>query len=100
MQNLHLSNHRFQKVHSGEPFRKVFVSVFIGYVWKEVASVKKKLRFQMKTDTYRQGLSLINYKYGNDLNMLSNHVFFETLTFFHVMCSCSNTAESQVIILI
>ena len=87
-----------KKFHSGERFGKVFVSVFFGYVWTEVVSVMKKLLLQMKRDTYRQGLSLINYKQGND--MLSNHVFFETLTFFHVMCSCSNTAEGQVIILI
>ena len=50
---------RFQKVHSGERFRKVPFSliVFIGYVWTETVSVKKKLRFQIKTDTCGQGLS-------------------------------------------
>ena len=32
--------------------------VFIGYVWTEAVSVKKTLRFQMKTDTCGQDLSL------------------------------------------
>ena len=42
-----------------ERFRKVPFSliVFIGYVWTETVSVKKKLRFQIKTDTCGQGLS-------------------------------------------
>ena len=32
--------------------------VFIGYVWTEAVSVKKKLRFQMKTDTCGLGLRI------------------------------------------
>ena len=44
----------------GKRLRKVPFSliVFIAYVWTEVVSVKKKLRFQMKTDTCWQGLRL------------------------------------------
>ena len=40
-------------------FRKVPFSliVFIGYVRTEAVSVKKKLRFHIKTDTCGQGLS-------------------------------------------
>ena len=40
-------------------FRKVPFSliVFIGYVRTEAVSVKKKLRFHIKTDTCEQGLS-------------------------------------------
>ena len=35
---------------------------FHRYVWTKVVSVKKKLRFQMKTDTCGQGLNLVNRK--------------------------------------
>ena len=52
-------NSFFKKFTSGERFRKVPLSliVFIGYVWTEAVFVKKKLRFQMKTDTCVQDLS-------------------------------------------
>ena len=43
-------NSVFKKFHSGERFKKV---------WTEAVPVKKKLRFQMKTDTCGQGLSLL-----------------------------------------
>ena len=50
---------RSQKFYSRERFEKVPFSliVFIRYVWTEVVSVKKKLRFQLEADTCRQGLS-------------------------------------------
>ena len=53
-------NSVLKKFHSVECFRKIPFSliVFIRYVWTEAVSVKKKLRFQMKTDTCRQGLRL------------------------------------------
>ena len=49
----------FKKFHSGERFLKVPFSliVCIGYVWTDAVSVKKKLRFQMKTDTCGRGLN-------------------------------------------
>ena len=52
-------NSFFKKFDSGERFRKVPFSliVFIGYVWAEAVSVKKTLRFQMKTDSCGQGLT-------------------------------------------
>ena len=48
----------FLKLNSGERFQNVPFSliVFIGYVWTEAVSVKKKLRFQIKTDKCGQGL--------------------------------------------
>ena len=51
---------RFQKVPLWERFRKVPSSliVFIGYVWTEAVSVKKKFNFQMKMDTCGQWLSV------------------------------------------
>ena len=51
-------NSVLKKFHSGERFRKVPFSLmdFIGYVWTEAVSVKKKLRFRIRTDTCGQGL--------------------------------------------
>ena len=51
-------NSVFKKFYSGERFRKVPFSliVFIRHVWTETLFVKKKLRFQMKTDTCVEGL--------------------------------------------
>ena len=49
----------FQKVPLWRPVPFSLI-VFIGYVWTEAVSVKKKLRFQIKTDSRGQGLNLIN----------------------------------------
>ena len=51
-------NSVLKKFHSGERFRKVPFSLidFIGYLWTEAVSVKKKLRFRIRTDTCGQGL--------------------------------------------
>ena len=56
-----------KKFHSGERVRKVSFSliVCIGYVLKEAVSVKKKLRFQMKTDSRGQGLSKQSNKFAH-----------------------------------
>ena len=55
-----LENIVFKKFHSGERFRKVQFSaiVFIGCTWTEAVSEKKKVRFQVKTDTYERDLNL------------------------------------------
>ena len=49
----------YPHVHAKTKFSKspFTLIVFIGYVWTEAVSVKKNLRFQMKTDTCGQGLS-------------------------------------------
>ena len=54
-------NSVFKKFHSGECFRKVPFSLilFMGCVWTETVSVKKKLHFQIKTDTCGQGLNVV-----------------------------------------
>lgn len=51
-------NSVFKKFHSVERFPKVpfSVIVFVGYVWTEAVSIKKKLRFQIKTDNCGRGL--------------------------------------------
>ena len=56
-------NSVFKKFHSEERLRKVPfpLIVFIGCVWKEAVSVKKKLRFQIKTDTCGQGPSCLQW---------------------------------------
>ena len=56
-------NSVFKKFHYGERFRKVPFSliVFIGCAWTEAVSVKKKLRFQIETDTCGQGLSCLQW---------------------------------------
>ena len=71
-------NSVFKKFHSGERFRKVSFSliVFIGYVW----SVKKKLRFQMKTDSCGQGLSQQKNKFARTLRFFVRFFFLNFLT--------------------
>ena len=55
---------RFQNVPLWRAFLRssVFIDRFHRYVWTKVVSVKKKLRFQLKTDTCGQGLNLVNQK--------------------------------------
>ena len=55
----------FQKVPLWRAFLKKVpfsVIVFVGYVWTEAVFVKKKLRFQMKTDTLKAQLHCVIFR--------------------------------------
>ena len=86
---------RFQKIpFCRERFQKFAfsVTVFIGYVWTEDVSAKKKLRFQTKTDTCGRGLrNIYIFTHFKMTSERSNRraffvtYFYLTMLLFHIL---------------